>query len=120
MILKVRAYAIYGSLVVAIVAALALGFAGIALLIGPGLAAARHPHDSPLWALVPIAGSFSWAWGSLWSRRARMPRSPLMATGVGLVAGGAATAAVSVLARAMVPAEVPPAAKKSPVAPVGL
>ncbi len=79
-------------------AGLALGLAGIALLIGPGLADARHPHGSPLWALVPIAGSFSWAWGSLWSRHARMPRSALMATGVGLVAGGAAVAVVSVLA----------------------
>lgn len=77
---------------------LALGFAGIGLLVGPGLSDARHPDASPLWAMVPIAGSLSWAWGSLWSRSARMPRSPLMATGVGLFAGGAAVALVSVLA----------------------
>ena len=80
------------------VTGLALGFAGIALLVGPGLSDSRHPDASPLWAMIPIAGSLSWAWGSLWSRRARMPRSPLMATGVGLVAGGVLVAVVSVLA----------------------
>jgi len=46
---------------------------------------------SPYWALVPVAGSLSWSWGSLWSRRARMPGSPMMSTSIGLVAAGAAT-----------------------------
>ena len=67
---------------------LVLGFAGIALLIGPGLVGGHDAVLSPLWALVPVAGSLSWSWGSLWSRRARLPRSPLMSTGVGLVAAG--------------------------------
>ena len=67
---------------------LVMGFAGIVLLIGPGLAGARGAALSPLWALLPVAGSLSWAWGSLWSRRARLPASPHMSTGVGLVAGG--------------------------------
>jgi drug/metabolite transporter (DMT)-like permease len=80
------------------VAGLVLGFAGIGLLVGPGLSDARHPDASPLWAMIPVAGSLSWAWGSLWSRGARMPRSPLMATGVGGVAGGAPVAVLSALA----------------------
>ena len=71
------------------VAGLALGFAGIALLLGPGLAGGHESALSPLWALVPVAGSLSWAWGSLWSRRARLPGSPLMSTGLGLLVGGA-------------------------------
>jgi drug/metabolite transporter (DMT)-like permease len=67
---------------------LVLGFAGIAMLIGPGLIAGHDATLSPFWALVPVAGSLSWSWGSLWSRRARMPRSPMMSTAVGLVAAG--------------------------------
>ena len=70
-------------------AGLGLGFAGIALLIGPGLVGGHGAQISPLWALVPIGGSLSWAWGSLWSRRARLPGSPLMSTGIGLLAAGA-------------------------------
>lgn len=73
-----------------VVAGLVLGFGGIALLMGPGLVDAAHAEFSPLWALVPIAGSMSWAWGSLWSRRVSTPGSPLLATGVGMLAGGAA------------------------------
>jgi len=72
-------------------AGLVLGFAGIALLIGPGLLTGHDATLSPLWALVPVAGSLSWAWGSLWSRRARLPGSPLMSTGVGLVAASVAS-----------------------------
>ena len=77
------------------VAGLVLGFAGIALLIGPGLIAGRDATLSPFWALVPVAGSLSWSWGSLWSRRARLPRSPLMATALGLMAAGAGSLALA-------------------------
>jgi drug/metabolite transporter (DMT)-like permease len=69
---------------------LVLGFAGIALLLGPGVAGSHDAPIRPLWALVPVLGSLSWAWGSLWSRRATMPASPLMSTAVGLAAGGIA------------------------------
>ncbi|MFN8587592.1 MAG: EamA family transporter [Candidatus Eisenbacteria bacterium] len=78
-----------------VIAGLLLGFAGIVLLIGPGLVDARRAEFSPLWALVPIAGSVSWAWGSLWSRRVSMPASPLLATGVGMLAGGACVLVLS-------------------------
>lgn len=74
---------------------LLLGFGGIALLIGPGLFDARHAEFSPLWALIPVGGAFSWAWGSLWSRRNSMPPSPLLATGVGMLAGGIGVLALS-------------------------
>ena len=69
---------------------LVLGFAGIALLIGPGVAGSHDAPIQPVWALVPVLGSLSWAWGSLWSRRAAMPGSPLMSTAVGLAAAGLA------------------------------
>ena len=76
---------------------LVLGFAGIALLIGPGLIVGHDAALSPFWALVPIAGSLSWSWGSLWSRRARLPGSPVMSTAVGLVAAGAGTLLVALV-----------------------
>ena len=71
-------------------AGLALGFAGVALLLGPGLLGARSAEISPGWALIPLVGAFSWAWGSLWSRRATMPASPIVSTGIGLTVGGLA------------------------------
>ena len=74
---------------------LVLGFAGIALLIGPGLIPGHASVLSPFWALVPIAGSLSWSWGSLWSRRARLPRSPMMSTAVGLLAAGVGALALA-------------------------
>jgi len=77
---------------------LALGFAGVGLLLGPGALEAGHGTVSPLWALIPVGGSLSWAWGSLFSRRAQLPRSPHMGTGVGLVAGGVLLLVASALA----------------------
>lgn len=77
---------------------LILGFGGIALLIGPGLMNAARAEFSPLWALVPVAGAFSWAWGSLWSRRVRMPASPLVSTAVGMTAGGLGLLVLATLA----------------------
>ncbi len=72
---------------------LLLGFVGIALLVAskPARSDVHMSGWEPvLWALVPIAGSFSWAWGSLWSRRVEMPASPVIATGLGLAVGGLA------------------------------
>jgi drug/metabolite transporter (DMT)-like permease len=77
------------------VGGLLLGFGGIALLFGPSLAHAAHTEFPARWALFPIAGALSWAWGSLWSRRVRMPSSPLASTGVGMLAGGAFLLVVS-------------------------
>ena len=76
-----------------VITGLLVGFAGIALLVGPGhLGGAR---DGVVWALLPILGSLSWGWGSLWSRRAQLPASPLVSTAVGLTAGGAVLLAAS-------------------------
>jgi drug/metabolite transporter (DMT)-like permease len=65
------------------------GFAGIALLIGPGqLAGDGHAID-PLGTVALLAGSFLWAAGSLYGRSARLPASPLLGTGMEMLAGGA-------------------------------
>ena len=80
------------------IAGLAMGFAGIALLLGPALAHAAQAEFPAAWALIPIGGALSWSWGSLWSRRVRMPGSPLASTGVGMLAGGAFLLLVSAVA----------------------
>ena len=70
---------------------LVAGFAGLLLLVGSR--PARHDvvvsgAAAVAWALVPIAGSMSWAWGSLWSRTVPLPGSPLWSMALGLVVGG--------------------------------
>jgi drug/metabolite transporter (DMT)-like permease len=90
-----------------------LGFAGIALLIGPGLLGSEHASFEPLWTLVPLAGALSWGWGSMWSRSAHQPRSPLVSTGVGLTAAGVALLVLSAAAGEVAswrPASVPASA----------
>jgi drug/metabolite transporter (DMT)-like permease len=75
-----------------VLAGLVVGFAGIALLVRPGPLGGAH--DGFVWVLLPILGSLSWAWGSLWSRHARLP-SPMVSTAVGLTAGGVVMLAAS-------------------------
>jgi drug/metabolite transporter (DMT)-like permease len=64
---------------------LALGFAGLALLLRPSPA---HRLDL-LAAGVVIAASVSWAWGSLYGQRAKLPSSPALATGMQMLSGSA-------------------------------
>jgi drug/metabolite transporter (DMT)-like permease len=70
------------------VAGLVLGFGGMALLVGPSLAAgAGGLHLGGV--LVVLLGSLSWAVGSIYSRRAPIPPGPLHSTGMQMLAGGA-------------------------------
>jgi drug/metabolite transporter (DMT)-like permease len=63
-----------------------LGFAGIALLIDPtGL---RESADL-IGELAIVAAGIAWAAGSLYARRATFPDSPLLATAMEMLAGGA-------------------------------
>ncbi len=71
-----------------VVVGLVLGAIGITILVGPqGLAGAGRVD--PLAACVLIASSLFWASGSLYSRYAPLPSSPLMATGLQMVFGAA-------------------------------
>jgi drug/metabolite transporter (DMT)-like permease len=70
---------------------LALGFAGVFLLIGPDALTAHSAQGSPsglILLVVPLA-ALSWAAGSLYSRSAKMPATPLLGTGMEMLAGGA-------------------------------
>lgn len=65
----------------------AIGFAGIALLIGPANLASGL-QIRPISLLAVVLAPVSWAAGSLYSRRAALPRSPLQANGMEMLAGG--------------------------------
>lgn len=65
----------------------ALGMVGIVLLISPGQLAGGGPIYPPA-ALALIVGPLGWSIGSLYSRHADLPASPMMSTGMQLFAGG--------------------------------
>lgn len=72
---------------------LALGFAGLALLVDPtGEEGAR-----PLGAAVIVLGAFAWAAGSIWSRRLPLPGDTLLSAAMGMLAGGMLLAVVGSL-----------------------
>ncbi len=68
-----------------VIAGLALGFAGMAVLVMPGQMGGRV---HPLGAAVIVAASMSWAAGSLFSRTAPQPRSVLLGTAMQMFMGG--------------------------------
>ncbi len=65
-----------------------LGFAGMALLVGP-----KHLGDSgridPVGASALIGASLAWAIGSIYSRHHPLPRSALLGAGMQTLSGGA-------------------------------
>ncbi|HUG02357.1 MAG TPA: EamA family transporter, partial [Longimicrobiales bacterium] len=67
---------------------LAIGFGGAVLLVGPDALGAAHLVD-PVRGLAALAGSLSWAAGSIYARRAPQPKSPLVATSGQMLFGGA-------------------------------
>ena len=64
-----------------------VGFAGVVFLVAGGGPIAGSIN--PVGAAVVIFGTFSWACGSLYGRGARLPRSPLLGTGMEMLVGGA-------------------------------
>jgi drug/metabolite transporter (DMT)-like permease len=69
-------------------AGLALGFAGVALLVG-GVPSTGTQAVNPVGIAVVLVAAVAWASGSLYSRVARFPPSPLLGTGMEMLAGGA-------------------------------
>lgn len=64
-----------------------LGFSGIALLVF-SKAGSGNLETSPLWALLLVATSAAWSYGSLYARSAPLPASPLLATSLEMITGG--------------------------------
>jgi drug/metabolite transporter (DMT)-like permease len=69
---------------------LALGFVGVWLLVSAGTSAAGGAEGGAdiLGAAVVLGASFAWAVGSIYSLRASLPRSPLLSSGMQMLAGG--------------------------------
>lgn len=71
-----------------VIAGLALGFGGLALLVGPAhLAGGTRVQLLPAAALT--LGSIAWAAGSVYSQRVALPSSPILAAGMEMLCGGA-------------------------------
>jgi len=67
---------------------IALGFAGVAILVGPSAFGGTGALD-PLGLAAVLLSPIAWSTGSLFaSHRAVLPRRPLVATGVQMVLGG--------------------------------
>lgn len=66
-----------------------VGFGGIALLIGPDQWGSNGQGTDLTGMLVLILAAFLWAAGSLYSRNACLPGSPLLGTGMEMLTGGA-------------------------------
>jgi drug/metabolite transporter (DMT)-like permease len=65
----------------AVLVGLVVGFSAVGLLVAPGGSAGGR-------AIVLVFSSLAWAVGSLYSRHAPLPRRPLVATGMQMLAGG--------------------------------
>lgn len=72
------------------------GFAGIALLVGPD--EIGNTQVDLIGAGALLLGALLWAGGSLYSREAVLPKSPLLGTGMEMITGGLGLFVVSLLA----------------------
>jgi drug/metabolite transporter (DMT)-like permease len=70
-----------------VVAGLLLGTLGVIVLIDPANLVGGEKINI-LGAMVLVLASVCWAGGSLYSRKATLPNSPLLATGMEMLAGG--------------------------------
>lgn len=69
------------------VAGLILGFAGVGLLIGD-VTTMGEGHVTFIIGITVVLGALLWASGSLYSRSAKLPSPPLLATAMEMIAGG--------------------------------
>jgi drug/metabolite transporter (DMT)-like permease len=74
-----------------------LGFVGISVLIGPPQVTGHGEEIDIIGAFVLIFATLSWAIGSLYSRQAKLPSSPLLGTAMEMLAGGGALLLLSFL-----------------------
>jgi drug/metabolite transporter (DMT)-like permease len=66
-----------------------LGFVGIAVLIGPSQLTGSRAEIDMIGAVILIFSALLWATGSLYSRHATLPSSPLLGTAMEMLGGGA-------------------------------
>ena len=79
-----------------VVMGLVLGLAGLVVLIGPDAIMGGGRIDYAGVAALVLA-SFTWSVGSVYSRHARMPRSPVLATGMEMLTASVGLAVLALL-----------------------
>jgi drug/metabolite transporter (DMT)-like permease len=77
---------------------LTIGFAGIVVLIGPVDYTGPSGRYELAGILICLLAAFLWSLGSIYSRRAELPQSALMTTGMEMVAGSIGLFIVATLA----------------------
>jgi drug/metabolite transporter (DMT)-like permease len=85
---RMNKYVIFGVIV---------GFVGIALLIGPSQLIGTSEVIHPIGIIAILSAAIFWSAGSLYSRNATMPASPLLSTGMEFLAGGIGLLVMSAL-----------------------
>jgi drug/metabolite transporter (DMT)-like permease len=80
-----------------VITGLMLGFGGVILLVSNSLTAVGSNHLEWLGYIVVTLASVAWAWGSLYSRTARLPESPVLAVALQNLTGGACYILISLL-----------------------
>jgi drug/metabolite transporter (DMT)-like permease len=70
-----------------VIAGFSLGFAGMALLVGPERIG-NSDRVNPLAGFALMGASLAWALGSIYSRHHPLPRSPLLGVGMQTLCGG--------------------------------
>ncbi len=78
-----------------IIMGLVLGFCGLVLLAGPSKLGSGRVN--PIGATVLVLASLSWATGSVSAKHLKLPRSPLLVTGMQSLVGGVLLILVSIL-----------------------
>jgi drug/metabolite transporter (DMT)-like permease len=71
------------------VSGILIGFAGITILIGPAELSGQAQSFDTLGIIALLLAGLFWAIGSLYSRTACLPDSPLLGTGMEMIIGGA-------------------------------
>jgi drug/metabolite transporter (DMT)-like permease len=69
-----------------VIAGLILGLVGLAILVSPKGDSATQVN--PIGAVMLVLASASWAWGSVVSKSAPLPKSPFLATSMEMIGGG--------------------------------
>ncbi len=73
-----------------------VGFVGVLLLLWPGESGGLL-RLNPAGAAALVFATLAWSFGSIYSRNAELPSSPLMSTAVEMLAGGLALALLGIL-----------------------
>jgi drug/metabolite transporter (DMT)-like permease len=74
-----------------------IGFSGVAVLMGPSQIVGNSENLNPAGVAALLLASLCWSIGSLYSRGARLPSSPLLGTGMEMLTGGAGLLLLGVL-----------------------